>query len=222
MNFLRKEIIFFFRGDIMPLPLFPIVGIALSSSLIALGVKVYNKGRKNQASLKQKTFAKYAEAHRVKEKTAKSLDELLVLKEQIRDTELHRFGEIFENILHTKLNWETETYHDPDYNPVISCAPASEVSALGGAAEWFKSAFVSLQSQLRENNLKLQDIVLKQGFDFEKYNYKDKAVVLQTYNLAERISRAMCIYLIDEKGNFRDASIDEVEDLVIETFENVA
>ena len=206
----------------MPFPLFPLVGLAVSGSLVAFGVKAAQKRKLKSQIEKHKTFAKYAQDHRLREKVEKSFLELKELKSQVYLRELSRFHDIYENILHAGVEWSIEKYDEDDISPVISSAPMREIHALGGAAEWARSGICELQKQLALSNEELKRIVLCSGFDFNKYTYKDKGIVLRSVGIATNLNKALKISLLDLHGNFRDNSIDEFEELLTETFEKAA
>lgn len=206
----------------MPFPFIPLVGLAVSGSLVALGVKATQKRRRESDKEKHKTFAKYAQEHRVREKAEKLFVELETLKEEVIKCELSRFEDIFENILHSGMGWHKEPFDKADLSPIIASAPLSEVNALTGGFEWSFSAIKELQKQLRATNEKMKEIVLKSGFDFNKYTYLEKGIVLRGANIATNLDQALKISLVDEHGNFRLKSIDEVEELVTDTFDKAA
>lgn len=206
----------------MPFPLLPLVGIAVSGSLFAFGVKAAQKRRAYANNEKNKTFSKYAQDHRAREKVETALKELKTLKEEVQLRELSRFSDIFENILHSGTDWASEKFHHEDYSPIITSAPMREISAFGGAVDWSISGIRELQKQLRLANDELTTIVLRSGFDFNKYTYKEKGTVLRAVNLATCLNKALNISLVDSNGNFRDNSIDEIEELLTDTFEKAA
>lgn len=206
----------------MPFPFIPLVGLAVSGSLVALGVKASQKRRRESDQDKNKTFAKYAQEHRVREKAEKLFVELELLKEEVIKCELSRFEDIFENILHSGMGWHKQPFDKTDLAPIIVSAPLSEVNALTGGFEWNYSAIKELQKQLRATNEKMKEIVLKSGFDFNKYSYVEKGIVLRGANIATNLDQALKISLVDEHGNFRLKSIDEVEELVTDTFDKAA
>lgn len=205
----------------MPFPLIPLVGIAVSGSLVAFGVKAVQKRREEALKEKNKTFSKYAQDHRVREKTERSLMELKDLKSMVQLRELSRFNDIFENILHSGMDWSFVPVEEIDYTPFITSAPMKEISVLGSAADWAKSGISSLQSQMLLANEELKRIVLHSGFDFNRYTYQDKGVVLRAVNLATNLNKALHVSLVDNKG-FRDSAIDEIEELLTETYEKAA
>lgn len=206
----------------MPFPLLPLVGIAVSGSLVAFGVKTAQKRRAAANHEKNKTFSKYAQDHRVREKVETALKELKTLKEEVQLRELSRFSDIFENILHSGTHWSSEKFQDEDYSPIITSAPMREISAIGGAVDWSISGIRELQKQLRMANDELTTIVLRSGFDFNTYTYREKGTVLRAVNLASCLNKALNISLVDPNGNFRDNSIDEIEELLTDTFEKAA
>jgi hypothetical protein len=206
----------------MPFPLIPLVGLAVSGSLVAFGVKAAQRRKLESQNEKRKTFAKYAQDHRLREKVEKSFLELKDLKSQVYLRELSRFHDIYENILHAGVEWSIEKYDEDDISPVISSAPMREINALVGAAEWARSGIGELQKQLSLSNEELKRIVLSSGFDFNKYSYQDKGIVLRSVGIATNLNKALKISLLDQHGNFRDNSIDEFEELLTETFEKAA
>lgn len=205
----------------MPFPLIPLVGIAVSGSLFAYGVKAVKKRRIEAIKEKNKTFSKYAQDHRLREKTERKLMELKETKLMSQLRELSRFNDIFENILHSGMNWDFVPFEETDYTPFITSAPMREISALGSAADWTKSGVSELQRQLSLANEELKRIVLHSGFDFNVYSYQDKGIVLRAVNVATNLNKALHVSLVDEKG-FRDNSIDEIEELLTETHEKAA
>ena len=205
----------------MPFPLFPLVGIAVSGSLVAFGVKAVQRRRDEALKEKNKTFSKYAQDHRVREKTEKKLMELKETKSMAQLRELSRFNDIFENILHSGMDWNFVPFEETDYTPFVTSAPVREISALGSAADWAKSGVSELQRQLGVANEELKRIVLHSGFDFNRYSYQDKGIVLRAVNVATNLNKSLHVSLVDEKG-FRDNSIDEIEELLTETHEKSA
>lgn len=206
----------------MPLPLLPILGLAVSGSLVAFGVKAAQKRRTIANDEKNKTFSKYAQDHRVREKVESGLKDLKALKEEVQIRELSRFTDIYENIIHSGTDWASEKVQDRDFSPIVTSAPMREINALSGAVDWSISGIRELQKQLRGINDELTTIVLRSGFDFNKYTYKEKGSVLRAVDLATCLNKALNIQLVDAHGNFRDNSIDEIEELLTDTFEKAA
>ncbi len=205
----------------MPFPLIPLVSFAVSGSLVAFGVKAVQKRRDDALKEKNKTFSKYAQDHRVREKTERKLMELKETKSMAQLRELSRFKDIFENILHCGMDWNFIPFEEADYTPFITSAPMRDISALGSAADWAKSGVSELQKQLGLANEELKRIVLHSGFDFNRYSYQDKGIVLRAVNVAANLNKALHVSLVDEKG-FRDNSIDEIEELLTETYDRAA
>jgi hypothetical protein len=200
----------------MPIPLIPLIAFGVTSSLAAMGIKKVLKSRDEAKDLRRNTFNKYALDHRIKEKTAHSLLQLRALKSEIRERELTRFHLIFENVLHSGLNFNHFYFEEPDYAPLVSSAPIAVVDALGSTAEWFKAGISQLQQELQLANKDFQKVVLEHGFDYRNYGTKEIAITQNAFRTAQALSKAIAIALVTEKGDLREEAIDEIEELMLD------
>lgn len=202
----------------MPFPLIPLIAIGVSSGLAALCIKKSIEVKKTKADEDKNTFGKYAVNHRTREKATESLTKLNQLKMDILTGELRRFSYITENILHSELTYAPEFLQESDISPFISSAPVKKVEMVGSSAELFYSGLNQLRKELVKSNHQLQQTVLEYGFDFRKYRPFEKAIVIRSFYLANTLASAMNVSIIDEKGEVRDAAIDEFEDYMVDRY----
>ena len=207
----------------MPFPLLPLIAIGVSTSLAVFSLKrALGAKQKASANERKNVFSKYAVDHRIKEKTAQSLHLLAAIKTEANEREIFRFQQIFENIMHSDLNFERPIVEVFDYRPFLNSAPVKVVDSLGRTSEWLKLVLVDIQKELRKANLGLQQVVLHHGLDFRKYGPKEKAITIQAFSSAQTLSQALSITLVNGQGKMRVEASDEIEDLMIEHHQQVA